>query len=223
MSTAAHRRSARLAPGFTFAGVTMIGLAAVVALAWLFSTSVSRSTSPSSAPPSLYPSAPTATATATAVVPGPATRAAPVTVSVPSIGVHAEVTELALPPDGRIPSPADPTAVGWLSDGPAPGELGTAVLVGHLDSDNGPAVFAQLYELGAGDLVVVRRHGEEPIRFEVSQVSRYPRTEPPEDAFGPSPVPELRLVTCDGPFLSGPSGGYRDNIVVSALPSEAGV
>lgn len=222
MSTAAHRRSARLAPGFSIAGVTMIGLAAVVALAWMVSTSTSTSTSPSAAPPpTLYPSAPTATATA--VVPGPATRAAPLTVSVPSIGVHAEVTELALPPDGRIPSPADPASVGWLSDGPAPGELGTAVLVGHLDSDNGPAVFAQLYELGAGDEVVVQRHGEDPIRFEVSQVTRYPRTDPPEEAFAPSPVPELRLVTCDGPFLPGPSGGYRDNIVVSALPIEAGV
>lgn len=157
------------------------------------------------------------------MVPGPATSAAPVTISVPSIGVHAEVTELALPLDGRIPSPADPADVGWLSDGPAPGETGTAVLVGHLDSETGPAVFAQLYELRAGDLVVVQREGEDAVRFEVSQVARYPRTEPPEEAFGPSPVPELRLVTCDGPFLSGPDGGYRDNIVVSALRSEAGV
>ncbi len=145
------------------------------------------------------------------------------TITVPSLGIHAEVTELALPPDGRIPSPADPASVGWLSDGPAPGEVGTAVLVGHLDSESGPAVFAQLYELGAGDLVVVQREGEDAVRFEVSQVTGYARTDPPEEAFGPSPVPELRLVTCDGPFLSGPSAGYRDNIVVSALLSEAGV
>lgn len=221
MSTAAHRRTTRLAPGFSIAGVTMIGLAAVVAVAWSSSSSSSPSTSPSASPSSLHPSSPTATATA--VVPGPATRAAPVTISVPSIGVHAEVTALALPPDGRIPSPADPASVGWLSGGSAPGEIGTAVLVGHLDSDTGPAVFAQLSELSAGDDVVVQRHGKDAVRFEVSQVTRYSRTDPPEEAFGPSPVPELRLVTCDGPFLSGRYGGYRDNIVVSALPSEAGV
>jgi LPXTG-site transpeptidase (sortase) family protein len=135
-------------------------------------------------------------------------------VEIPRLGVEAKLVPLRLD-DGALAGPKEPDDVGWYTESPMPGDRGTAVLVGHLDSRVGPAVFYRLGELRSGDLVIVRR-SDGPVRFRVQQLARYRRASVPvQDVYGPTPDRELRLITCDGPYRSG--RGYRDNVVVYAL------
>jgi sortase (surface protein transpeptidase) len=93
--------------------------------------------------------APTATA--------PAVASLPVRLVIPKIGIDAPVTEKGLDPSGIMQNPNGPEDVAWYDFAARPGQDGNAVFSGHLDyHDYGPAVFARLREMTAGDLVVVR-------------------------------------------------------------------
>jgi sortase (surface protein transpeptidase) len=105
---------------------------------------------------------------------------------------------------------------GWLTQGPAPGDPGPAVIVGHLDSDHGPAVFWQLDRLRAGDEIVVTRADGSSVTFLVQRLARYSRSSfPASDVFGARATPELRLITCSGRF-NFLTRQYSDNLVVYA-------
>jgi hypothetical protein len=140
----------------------------------------------------------------------------PVAIVIPSIGVASPLERLELGSDGRIAAPVDFANAGWYAAGPRPGELGPAVLAGHLDSPTGAAVFTRLPELAAGAPVVVQRADGSNAHFTVVGVDRYAKDAFPPDVFGPVPAPVLRLVTCGGDFDDS-SGHYVDNVVVSAV------
>jgi sortase (surface protein transpeptidase) len=145
----------------------------------------------------------------------PAT-APPTRVRIPSIGVDSSLQELGRAPDQTIEVPADPGTAGWWSGGPRPGSTGPAVLVGHVDSRTGPAVFFRLGELQPGDEVFVDRADATTARFVVSSLGRYEKALFPSDlVYYPTLEPEIRLVTCGGPFDPS-TGHYRDNLVVFA-------
>jgi sortase (surface protein transpeptidase) len=112
--------------------------------------------------------------------------------------------------------PADFGLTGWFTGSPAPGATGPAVIVGHIDSRSGPAVFYRLPELRPGDRVVVARADGTTVRFAVDSVAQYPkRAFPTQAVFGPAPDPLLRLITCGGSFDTS-RRSYRDNVVVTA-------
>ncbi|MEO3929659.1 class F sortase [Micromonosporaceae bacterium B7E4] len=141
---------------------------------------------------------------------------APTGVRIPRIRVDAALTRLRLDRSGRLGTPRDFAEAGWYAAGTAPGDVGPAVLAGHVDSTTGPAVFARLSELRPGDRVEVRR-GDRWIPFRVTGTSRHAKDAFPTDAvYGPTPGPELRLITCGGAF-DRPSRHYRDNLVVFAV------
>ncbi|MEN3609980.1 class F sortase [Plantactinospora sp. ZYX-F-223] len=141
---------------------------------------------------------------------------APTRVRIPRIRVDAALTRLRLDRSGRLGTPRDFAEAGWYAAGTAPGDVGPAVLAGHVDSTTGPAVFARLSELRPGDRVEVRR-GDRWIPFRVTGASRHAKDAFPTDAvYGPTPGPELRLITCGGAF-DRPSRHYRDNLVVFAV------
>lgn len=142
--------------------------------------------------------------------------AEPVRVSVPRIDVDSTLARLGLAADGALETPADYGQAGWYAGGPAPGDVGPAVLVGHVDSTTGPAVFWRLRELVAGDEVLVHRADGSTARFAVTRVERHPKDAFPTDAvYGPTPDAQLRLVTCGGQFDRS-QRSYRDNVVVFA-------
>jgi sortase (surface protein transpeptidase) len=142
--------------------------------------------------------------------------AAPTRVRVPSIDVESELVRLGVDADRVLVPPTDFGTAGWFAEGPAPGETGPAVIAGHVDSTDGPAVFFRLRELQAGDEVLVDRADGSTARFEVRSVQRYPKDAfPTEEVYGPTPRAELRLITCGGEFDS-EERSYRDNVVVSA-------
>jgi sortase (surface protein transpeptidase) len=146
----------------------------------------------------------------------PKRAAIPVRVEIPSIGVRAPVIKLGLNPDRSLEVPEDFGDTGWWSGGPRPGERGPAVIVGHVDSKTGPAVFYRLRELRRGDgIVVVGRNGDRT-RFTVEGSEQYPKDDfPTARVYGRTDRPTLRLITCGGDFDSS-TGHYVDNTVVYA-------
>jgi hypothetical protein len=105
---------------------------------------------------------------------------------------------------------------GWYAEGTAPGDIGPAVIAGHVDSTSGPAVFYRLRELVPGDTIEVRRGGA-LVRFTVTRTAWYPKSAFPTGAvYGPTPDRQLRLITCGGVFNHA-LRSYRDNLVVYAV------
>ncbi|MGY0007245.1 class F sortase [Micromonospora sp. I033] len=153
------------------------------------------------------------------LVPAGLSRSAPTTISIPRIGVRAEIMTLGTNPDGTVEVPPLDQAMkaGWYSPGPSPGEVGNAVIVGHVDSAKlGPAVFFSLGALKPGDTIDVARQDGSTATFTVEEVKSYPKTAfPTEQVYGPSDAPGLRVVTCGGEFDRS-AGSYLNNIVVYA-------
>jgi hypothetical protein len=137
-------------------------------------------------------------------------------IDIPAIGVSAAVTPLGLEPDGTMQTPERWGDTGWYEPGNEPGELGPAVITGHVDSTSGPAVFYRLRQLRRGNLIRVRRADGSVIRFRVEGLERWPKaTFPTRRVFGRTPISTLRLVTCGGSFDSS-TGHYVDNTIVYA-------
>ncbi len=141
---------------------------------------------------------------------------APVRIEIPAIGVAAPVDPIGLQGDGSLEVPTDFGRIGWYTGRPAPGDVGPAIVVGHVDSRRGPAVFYRLRELAAGAEVVVHRADGSRVVFTVHGSARHPKSEFPTDAvYGPTPERALRLITCGGSFDHS-SRHYRDNVIVFA-------
>jgi sortase (surface protein transpeptidase) len=150
------------------------------------------------------------------VAPTAIPRAIPLSVSIPDIGVDSRLVRLGLNPDGTLEVPTDVSVAGWYEFGPSPGQSGPAVIVGHVDSKRGPAVFFKLGSLEVGSLVRVTLEGRTELLFRVYAVREVAKTAfPTKLVYGATPGPELRLVTCGGAFDAS-TGHYLDNIVVFA-------
>jgi sortase (surface protein transpeptidase) len=142
--------------------------------------------------------------------------AIPVRIEIPSIAVRAPIIKLGLNPDRTLEVPTGFGDTGWWSGGARPGENGPAVIVGHVDSKSGPAVFYRLSELRPGAKIVVVRSDGSRARFTVQGSERYPKDEfPTARVYGRTDGPTLRLITCGGQFNSS-SGHYEDNTIVYA-------
>jgi sortase (surface protein transpeptidase) len=106
---------------------------------------------------------------------------------------------------------------GWYEEGPRPGEPGAAVLLGHVDSPSGPAVFSRLAQLEPGALVLVDRADGSTVSFRVTRVRQYARASfPLGEVYWPTVRRELRLITCGGRYVAA-RGGYQDNVIVFAV------
>jgi hypothetical protein len=143
---------------------------------------------------------------------------APVRIDIPRIGVSSSLDRLGRGPDGTVETPPLRRAAvaGWYALGPRPGDPGSAVILGHVDSKRGPAVFFRLRELRRGDEVRVRRADGSSVRFVVERTEQFPKERfPTDDVYYPTLKPGLRLVTCGGLF-DDRTGHYRSNIIAFA-------
>jgi hypothetical protein len=151
--------------------------------------------------------------------PGPVTialaRSAPVRLQISAIGVDSTLMPLGLRADGSMEVPAGGFPAGWYTGAPTPGELGPAIIAGHVDM-RGPGVFFALHNLKPGDLVTITRADGTRPAFRITRVEAFPKdTFPTKQVFGNINHAGLRLITCGGTFNSG-SGHYEDNIVAFA-------
>jgi len=142
--------------------------------------------------------------------------AAPVSLTIPIIGVDTKLITLGLYPNGTLQVPSTTTVAGWYTGSPRPGAIGSAIIVGHVDNKYGAGVFFRLKQLSRGDKVYVRRADGTLAVFRVTLVQTYLKDHfPTESVYGPTPDAELRLITCGGVFDLA-TGHYLSNIIVYA-------
>ncbi len=136
---------------------------------------------------------------------------------IPYLRIDAPVIPLGLDRERRLTAPPEgnPKLVGWYQYGASPGEQGTAVAVGHLDTASGPAVFGGLTELKRGRLVKARRADGRIAVYTVDAIKSYEKAHfPNREVYGARGRPELRLITCGGTYDR--RKGYSGNLVVFA-------
>lgn len=204
-----------------------------VAAAWLGLLMILNSAGPASdthtfgppgvgAPAVPAPAAPSASPSASAEASAGARpgvgRSAPTRLRIPSIAVNAPFVPLALGPSGQLdaPPPDDGNLVGWFRDGVTPGEPGTAIVAGHVDTMTGPGVFIHLSSLRPGNLVDVKREDGSIATFLVDSVESFRKADFPDElVYADTPDPQLRLITCGGEY-DRKAKDYKENVVVFA-------
>jgi LPXTG-site transpeptidase (sortase) family protein len=145
---------------------------------------------------------------------GPAARSAPVTLSIPAIGLTVPVAEVGLNSNDTIQVPSSYHVPGWYRLGPSPGQRGSAVILGHVDSYTGPAVFYKLRTLRPGDHVDVTLADRVIAHFVVRQIAIYPKSDFPSLlVYGSHGYSGLQLITCGGAF-DPLTQHYLSNVVV---------
>lgn len=141
----------------------------------------------------------------------------PTSLRIPGIDVSTPLVQLGLNDDHTVEVPRDASRAGWFRHGPVPGLPGSSVILGHVDSVHGPAVFYRLPDLERGDSILVRLSDRTIARFVVTRVVTYANENfPAERVYAGTPGrPTLSLVTCGGEYDAS-AGGYQSNVVVYA-------
>lgn len=144
-------------------------------------------------------------------------RVAPMRLSIPALSIETTfVPPLGLEADQTVMVPDSYTQVGWYKHGATPGEVGSAVVLGHVDSLDGQAVFYSLGQLLPGDDIEIMREDGRVAVFTVTELRRFSQDDfPTEMIYGATDMPTLRLVTCSGSFDRGEQR-YSHNLVVFA-------
>lgn len=141
----------------------------------------------------------------------------PKTLRIPKLDLVASFgPTLGLKSNQEIQVPSNFSEVGWYQFSPVPGALGPAVVLGHVDSYEGPAVFYSLGQLQVGDEIIVERTDGVAVTFEVTASERYEQNSfPTELVYGDLDYAGLRLVTCSG-WYDRTTDRYSHNRVVFA-------
>ena len=141
-------------------------------------------------------------------------RSAPVELRIPAIDLSVSLSALGLNPNGTAEVPTNAAEPGWFRMGVSPGQVGSAVILGHVDSTEGPAVFYRLRFMQKGDRVTVQLADGVITHFVVSGVATYPNEQfPARKVYGSHGFSGLQLVTCGGEF-DHETDSYQSNVVV---------
>ena len=142
--------------------------------------------------------------------------ASPAVLAIPEIGLSTQLITLGLTARGTVQVPSTASVAGWYTRSPRPGAVGPAIILGHIDSHQGPGVFFRLPVLRYGDPIYIRRSDGSTVEFRVTAVQSYLKDRFPTQAvYGPTPDAELRLITCGGTFDPA-LHSYLSNVVVYA-------
>jgi sortase (surface protein transpeptidase) len=203
-----------------WAAVTGAGLAVVIAGTCGLLLTRHGAPAPRPAPAASVATQPAFPAPTAPIVAAPTAQpplvARPAALTIPEIGVSTHLITLGLTAQGTVQVPPTASVAGWYTRSPRPGAVGPAIILGHIDSHQGPGVFYRLVVLRPGDPIYVRRSDGSTVEFRVTAVQSYLKDHFPTQAvYGPTPDAELRLITCGGAFDS-TTGHYLSNIVVYA-------
>lgn len=145
-------------------------------------------------------------------------RAAPTRLKIRAIAVDAPFTPLSIGASGQldVPPPDESNLVGWFREGVTPGERGTAIVAGHVDTKTGPGVFLYLGSVRPGTLVDIAREDGSTVTFVVDSVESFSKTAFPDDrVYADTADAQLRLITCGGEYDK-KTKDYKENVVVFA-------
>lgn len=147
--------------------------------------------------------------------PPAAENAVPVRIVIPAAGVDAVLEHVGVTATGALGTPDNPSDAAWYAAGPAPGAPGDAVIDGHLDWYNGPAVFWRLGEVPLGATITITMSRGPARSFQVVSRHSYPYTQEPAGLFATTGPATLSLITCAGAWDEGRQI-YRQRLVVTA-------
>jgi len=139
----------------------------------------------------------------------------PVTISIPSLEVTADVEHVGKDSEGRMDVPKGVMNAAWYELGPLPGEYGNAVIAAHYDTPTGePSTFYEINTLLPGDEIVVTDENGMEFVFNVTEVITYDNDNfPIKTVFGKNDKKMLNLITCAGIFDK-EKKDYSDRTVV---------
>jgi LPXTG-site transpeptidase (sortase) family protein len=152
----------------------------------------------------------------TASTPLPASN--PTEIRIDAINASSSLVALGLNKDRTIAIPpvSEPGQASWYKFGPAPGAIGPAVILGHINGNGKQGVFARLNQLKPGDQIKVKRADNKTAVFTVTKLQQVPKAQfPTQLIYGDTPDAQLRLISCTGVFDKS-KRSYQDNIVVFA-------
>jgi sortase A len=144
----------------------------------------------------------------------------PVRVTVPAIGVDANIQDVGLADDGSMGAPVGYDDIAYYTLSVSPGIPGYSAFTGHISSIYFPGVFYHIDQLGKGNTIHVFGDDGAELVFLVTEVDRYPADNFPMDkVFGAQTTkPGVVLITCGGDW--DPSAHlFGDRIVVYATLS----
>ncbi len=152
----------------------------------------------------------------------PPTPVHPARVIIPSLGVDAKVTDVGITEKGLMDVPKNFTDVGWYKYGSMPGEVGNAVLDGHLNNGSTiDGVFKNLAKLSVGDSIFVVGDDGRKLEFVMKESKLYDRDASTEEIFTKDGPPELRIITCEGKWLIAKRTHERRRVVTAVLKGES--
>jgi sortase (surface protein transpeptidase) len=140
-------------------------------------------------------------------------------ITMPTIAVSAEIVPVGVDQDGNMAVPEELLEVGWYEPGFKPGEMGSAVFAGHVNSRFGlPTIFQNLEDIQLEDTFSITGEDGQELVFRVVAKNTYDfRTAPLEEIYGPHDEPTINLITCDDDLWLGEEGTYKDRLVVTAV------
>jgi len=124
----------------------------------------------------------------------------PARLQIISIGVDAAIEQVGILADGSMDVPKNPADTAWYQSGPRPGEVGSAVIDGHVDWYFGAkAVFTNLKNLKVGEHIVVMDEQGHPVSFIVRRTQIFGSTDDATNVFTSTDgLAHLNLITCQG-------------------------
>lgn len=139
----------------------------------------------------------------------------PVRVRIPAIGVDSSLEDLVRSGEGVLQPPVVPELAGWFTGGTVPGDIGPAVIAGHVDSGVAGAVFRDLDQLEPGAEILVEMSDGEVVTFRMDRADVVRQAQfPSVEVYGPVPDRQLRLITCH--TFDPDNRAYVDNLVIFA-------
>lgn len=165
------------------------------------------------------PAAPAALPTSAGTIPAAGTAAGastPTAIKIADLKISSTLGQVGLNKDGTVEVPTNYAQAAWYRYGPTPGALGPAVILGHVDSRNGPAVFYNLTSMKPGQVIEVTRADNTTARFRVDAIKTFLKSEfPTEAVYGPIDYAGLRLITCGGVYDQ-KAKDYQSNVIAFA-------
>lgn len=151
-------------------------------------------------------------------------RSTPESVHIPAIEVTSSLHPLGLNDDGTlaVPSGERYDEAAWYDGSPTPGEVGPAVIEGHVTSQGStPSVFFELGALQIGDTVEVSRQDGTVVTFEVYAIDDFAKDDFPTTAvYGNTDGAELRLITCVGDYDTQARAHVSNLVVFASITDE---
>jgi len=147
----------------------------------------------------------------------PNTAGIPIHIAIPAIGVHAAIEEVGLTALGAMDVPKDPNTTGWYSPGTRPGNIGSAVIAGHVNSPTSAnTVFTDLSSISVGDVITITGSDDVSRSFIVRLKKMYAADDDAEDIFtSHDGASHLNLITCAGNWDSA-LRSYTERLIVFA-------